>query len=77
MSRPRITINGLPYLGTHLPFDRLSKVGESFFVPKERKDPYNVKEGVRQRNKKGRGKFSYEQTWDGVMVTREPDESIT
>ncbi len=85
MSVPRITIGLVPYLGRHLPFDRLEKVGDKFFVPARRRDPMNVKESVRQRNKKGRGKFSYETSYDecgglvtvaGVTVTREPDNSI-
>jgi hypothetical protein len=77
MSVPRITIGLVPYLGKKLPFDRLTKVGDKFFVPKERRNPMNVKESVRQRNKKDRGKFSYDETFDGVLVTKEPDESIT
>ena len=83
---PRITLGGVQYLGTRLPFDLLKSVGDSFFVPFLRRDPPSVKEAVRQRNKKGRGKFSYETSYEeaegsvtltGVTVTREPDKSIT
>lgn len=76
MSERRITIGLAIYLGRRLPFDRLEQVGQKFFVPTECRNPMNVKESVRQRNKKGRGKFSWAESFDGVLVTREPDDSI-
>ena len=64
-----ITINGRRYLGGRYPFSEIH-VGGSFFVPYRQASPYNVKQAVHARNKKGLDAFACSLVEGGVLVRR-------